>query len=276
MMLSGLVDYHIHTSRCGHASGEIKDYVRAAVEMGLAEIGIADHIPLYWLPPGERDPQLAMADAELAAYVEEVLALRKIFPQIRIKLGIEADYVPGHEDELRAILQAYPFDYVLGAVHYIDGWGFDNPNFVDGYARYDSGTLYGKYFMLVQNAARSNLFDAIAHPDLIKKFGCRPTSDLGGLYHGTACMCTAANIAIEVNTAGLRAPVNEIYPAKTFLQYCRELDVPVVLGSDAHAPEHVGAGFGQALELLSEVGYDEIALFEGRKRSKLKLPPAIR
>ncbi|MEW6726724.1 MAG: histidinol-phosphatase HisJ family protein [Bacillota bacterium] len=271
MVLFGLVDYHIHTSRCGHARGEIKDYVMTAVQMGFAEIGIADHIPLYWLPPAERDPQLAMADTELAAYVEEILALRKMFPQIGIKLGIEADYVPGREDELRTILQAYPFDYVLGSVHYIDGWGFDNPDLVDGYARYDPDTLYGKYFMLVQNAARSNLFDAIAHPDLIKKFGCRPAADLGGLYHGTACMCAAANIAVEVNTAGLRAPVNEIYPSRTFLRYCRELDVPVILGSDAHAPGQVGAGFYQALELLNEVGYEEIALFEGRKRSKLKI-----
>jgi len=264
-------DYHLHTGRCGHGEGSVRDYALYAREAGLTEIGFADHIYMYWLPPEKRDPALAMSEDELPAYVEEVLAAREEFPDLTIRLGIEADYIPGHEDELRRILASYPFDYVIGSVHYLDGWGFDNPDLRSGYEGRDPDRLYQDYFKLVQKAARSGLFDILAHPDLIKKFGVRPSADLTGLYHGTACTCNAFNVAVEVNTAGLRAPVGEIYPSRAFLELCLQQEVPVVIGSDAHRPDQAGADFDRAVGLLRDVGYREVAVFSGRRRGRLAL-----
>ena len=94
-------DYHLHTSRCGHARGSMQEYVAAARAGGLTEIGFADHLPMYWLPPGQRDPGLAMAMEELPGYIGEVQALREENPGLVIRLGIEADYIPGREGELQ-------------------------------------------------------------------------------------------------------------------------------------------------------------------------------
>ncbi len=259
------VDYHLHTFRCGHARGRMADYVRAARKRGLREIGFADHIPLYFCPPERRPPALAMTESELPRYVDDVLGLRAANPDLPVRLGIEADYVPGREAELAALLSKYPFDYVLGSIHYIDGWGFDQPGLRDGYRNWDPDALYRRYFLLVQEAARSGLFDVLAHPDLLKKFDYRPSGDLTGLYRETALVIAGAGACIEVNTAGLRAPAAEIYPHPAFLAVCRELNIPVTLGSDAHLPEHVGFGFPEAVALLRRAGYDQVATFRERK-----------
>ncbi len=260
------VDYHCHTARCGHAQGTVEEYLRRARALGLEEVGFADHLPQYFLPPGRRDPGLAMAEEELADYVAEVLAAAAAGPGPAVRLGCEADYVPGREADLAAFLRAHPFDYVLGSVHYLDGWGFDNPAHRNGYATRDRGELIVTYFRLVQRAATSGLFDVLAHPDLIKKFGPRLPPGLTSLYEETVRAIKKADVCVEVNTAGLRHPVQEIYPTEEFLRLCRAHRVPVCLGSDAHRPADVGAGLEQAVALLREVGYREIALFRGRRR----------
>jgi histidinol-phosphatase (PHP family) len=269
---AGLADYHVHTRRCGHATGKTAEYVQKARHKGLREIGFTDHIPQYFLPEKVRDSSLAMGEGELGAYVAEVLALGAGCGDITVKLGIEADYSPGHEGALKAILEGYPFDYVLGSVHYINGWGFDNPVHIDGYAGKDIDALYGVYFELVQRMAASGLFDVVAHPDLVKKFGYRPHGDVVPLYKRTVRSIAAADMAVEVNTAGLRQPAREIYPAPAFLAICFEYGVPVVLGSDAHRPDDVGRDFEAVAALLRRVGYRETASFEGRRRSLTPLP----
>ncbi|RDV84292.1 histidinol-phosphatase [Ammonifex thiophilus] len=267
----GLVDYHVHTARCGHAVGEVGEYLRQAEKVGLKELGFADHLPLYFLPPEERDPGLAMPQAQLGDYVREITGL-KGKSVVEVKLGIEADYVPGWEEELRKLLSAHPFDYVLGSIHFLDGWGFDNPAEIEGYRGKDLDLLYEQYFSLLQRLASSQLFDVVAHPDLIKKFGFLPSRDLKPLYQETVKIIAAADLAVEVNTAGLRHPVKEIYPAAEFLFLCRRYRVPVTLGSDAHRPEDVGRDFDRALELLREAGYCEVAVFTARKRRSHRLP----
>lgn len=256
-----LPDYHIHTARCGHAGGEMYQYVEQAMKLGLREIGFADHIPMYWLEENERDPSLAMPPERLPEYVAEVEKLRSYYRGITIKLGLEVDFIPGYEGEARRVLDAYPFDYVLGSVHYIDGWGFDNPACIEEYQNHDIDELYRRYFQLVQQAARSGLFNVMAHPDLIKKFGYRPKGDLRGLYAETAGVFAESGVCIEINTAGLRAPVEEIYPALEFLHACQKHGVPVTAGSDAHAPEQVGRGFDLARSLLVRAGYTGVVLF---------------
>jgi histidinol-phosphatase (PHP family) len=270
-MAAGCRDYHLHTRLCGHAVGEMEEYLAAAARAGLVEVGFADHLPQYFLPPEERDPGLGMGEAELPGYVEKVLRLRESAMPVQLKLSIEADYMPGYEEFLVKILERYPFDYVLGSVHYIDGWGFDNPDLISGYARRNISVLYEQYFSLVQAAARTGLFDVMAHPDLIKKFGYRPEGDIGPLYEETAQIFAGAGVCVEVNTAGLRVPAGEIYPAPGFLAACRRRGVPVTLGSDAHRPEQVGVGLEEAMKMVRGVGYDQIACFAGRKMELVKI-----
>ncbi|MEW6446744.1 MAG: histidinol-phosphatase HisJ family protein [Bacillota bacterium] len=266
-----LVDYHLHTRRCGHATGRLAEYVRFAEIRGLREIGFADHIPQYFLPPHRRDPGLAMTEQELEAYVREVEGAAAASKEISVRLGIEADYSPGQEKKLEAILDRYPFDYVLGSVHYLSGWGFDNPSEVQGYSERDIDALYVEYFGLIRQMATTGLFDVVAHPDLLKKFGYRPRGNIHSLYEETVRVIAAAGLVVEVNTAGLRQPVEEIYPAPAFLELCYRYEVPVTLGSDAHRPEDVGRDFDRAEALLRKVGYREVAVFEKRRRTFLPL-----
>ncbi|MCL6478703.1 MAG: histidinol-phosphatase HisJ family protein [Peptococcaceae bacterium] len=264
-------DYHIHTARCGHARGEMPQYIARAREKGLKEIGFADHVPMYWLPAERRDSGLAMAEDHFPGYMEEVLSLRGEHPDIDILLGVEVDYVPGWEKEASRILSGHPFDYVIGSVHYIDGWAFDSPRQVDGYGRRDIESIYRDYFDLLCRAAASGLFDIIAHPDLVKKFGHRPGKVPTELYRQAAGAFARAGVCVEVNTAGLRYPAGEIYPSLEFLRLCRVEGVPATTGSDAHDPDLVGAGFDQAEKLLLEAGYREVAIFRGRRRKMVRI-----
>lgn len=266
-----LLDYHWHTKRCGHARGEMKDYILAARARGLKEVGFADHIYIYWLPTGKRDPGLAMAEEEMPGYIEEISHLQREYPDMKIRMGLEVDFIPGWEAAVAEILKKLPLDYVLGSVHYIDDWGFDNPDLLAEYEKRDIEVIYRQYFELVQRAAVSGLFDIIAHADLIKKFGYRPQSKLARLYEQTARIFKEANVCVEVNTAGLRVPAGEIYPSKEFLNYCYQYEVPVTLGSDAHTPEQAGCGLEQAVELLKDVGYKDVALFNSRKRHSVAI-----
>jgi len=244
----------------------MEEYVEAAIAAGLREIGFSDHIPMYWLPAEQRDPGIAMRMEELEEYVADVMRLRERYPEIPIRLGIEADYIPGQEEELVRILQPYPWDYVLGSVHFIGEWDFDNPARTARYAEWDISELYAKFFTLEAMAAQSGLFDVLAHVDLIKKFGHRPSHDLSRLYADIAETFARAEVAIELSTAGLRKPVREVYPSPGLLRECCLQGVPLVISSDAHHPSEVAWGFAGAVELARQAGYDRVVRFEGRQR----------
>lgn len=265
-MLKNLVDYHTHTTRCGHAVGTMEAYAEAAIAAGLKEIGFSDHIPMYWLPEEKRDPGIAMRMEELEEYVTDVVRLQERYKEIPIRLGLEADFIPGREEDLVRILERYPWDYVIGSVHFIGEWDFDNPAKVNRYAEWDISELYAKFFTLEIMAAESGLFDIMAHIDLIKKFGHRPSHDLGRLYADVADAMARAGVAIELSTAGLRKPVKEIYPNPTLLKECCSRNVPLVISSDAHSPEEVAWGFQAARDLALQTGFTQTARFEGRRR----------
>lgn len=265
-MHKNLVDYHTHTARCGHAEGCMEAYVEAAIAAGLKEYGFSDHIPMYWLPEAQRDPGVAMPMHELEDYVTDVLRLRDRYPEIPIRLGVEADFIPGWEAELVRVLEPYPWDYVIGSVHFIGDWACDDPARTERYAEWDISELYAKFFALELMAARSGLFDILAHIDLIKKFGHRPSSDLGRLYADVAEGIAQAGVAIELSTAGLRKPVKEVYPNPALLTECCRRGVPIVISSDAHAPAEVAWGFADAAAVARESGFTHVARYEKRKR----------
>ncbi len=270
--MSNLVDYHNHTARCGHAEGTMEQYVERAIDLGLAEIGFSDHLYLYFLPPEQRDPTLAMREEQLPEYVESVLDLRKRYrSRIQVRLGLEADYFPGHDEELRDILRPYPWDYVYGSVHFLGDWGFDDPRHVDRYDRWDIDDLYRLYFDHVKAAAGSGLFDVMGHLDLIKKFGHRPRSNADDLYHSVVRVLKDADVVVEVSTAGLRKPVGEIYPGPLLLTECAQQGVPVTLASDSHKPSEVGKDLDRAVAALHAAGYDQIVRFDRRQKIRTQL-----
>jgi len=256
-----LIDYHLHTKRCGHASGEMQEFVDKAIGLGLEEIGFSDHLPLLNLV----DYTLAMSWDEFPFYLADVSRAQENNRNIKIKLGIEVDFLPKHRTQLANIINNYDFDYVLGSVHFLDGWGIDDRRDIFNYENYNIDDLYERYFEQLRLAAESGLFDILAHPDLIKKFNFRPEHSLTATYKQTAEAIAKAGVAIEVSSAGLRKPVREIYPSQEFLNICAQAGIPVTVGSDAHCPEDVGRDFQLLLESLSAAGYDKIATYSQRQ-----------
>lgn len=272
---SGLADSHTHTFRCGHAVGHEEEYIQQAVALGFSAVAITDHIPFYWLPREAHDPTLAMAPEELPAYVASVLALKERYRgTIEVLLGIEADYVEGREEELAHLLEAYPFDVVLGSVHWLDGFWVDAPSSLEVYRQGPESVraIWEAYWNKLEKAIRTGLFDVMAHLDLPKKFGFYPEQPLADLEDGILAALVGTGTAVEVSTAGRRKPVGEDYPSPAWLDRLVAAGVPLVLASDAHAPAEVGFGFGQLVSRLLDRGVQRVVVFRGRKPVTLELP----
>ena len=160
-----LLDYHVHTKRCGHASGEDREYVEAAIEKGLKELGFADHIPRFYYPENAKVTERGMSPADLEEYVGAVQDLKAAYPEIRIKLGLEVDFVPGWEEQALKLLEPYPWDYLLGSVHFISEWNY-------GYIGYEKEhtprEIFTAYFDKVAAMAVSGCFDILAHIDTLR------------------------------------------------------------------------------------------------------------
>ena len=263
-----LADYHMHTPLCLHAEGEPVAYAKRADELGLAEIGFSEHCPM---PP--HFDALRMKEGDLPDYLARIEEARKAFPRLAIRLGIEAEYAEGEEEHVKRFLDRAPWDYVLGSVHYIREWNFDAPEAV---ARWrETRDLFGQwklYFELWKKAARTGFYDCLSHPDLVKKFGFIPFGHCDELFRDALAVVAEKGIAIEINTAGLRKPVKEIYPGENFLRIARDFDIPITLGSDAHAPREVGMNFREAVLLARSCGYTRSAHFRQRKRTLHPLP----
>jgi histidinol-phosphatase (PHP family) len=205
-------------------------------------------------------------------YLELLAEARRDHPKLPIRLGLECDFIPGREAWVRELAKKADFDYLIGAVHYITpDWDVDNPLKLDRWKQQPVEEVWTRYFRAVSQAAQSGLFDFLAHPDLVKKFGHIPPGDLLSYYHEALDAIEASKMAIEVSTAGLRKEVAEIYPSVQFLKEAFQRKIPVLLSSDSHAPKEVGHEFQKALSLVKEIGYRELTAFRKRKPAKIKL-----
>lgn len=264
-----VTDYHVHTARCGHAGGATRDYVLHALSRGLTEIAITDHVPLYFLPGEDPDPGLAMTLAELPGYVEEVLALRGEFRgRIDVLLGIEADYAEGHEEALRALLEPWDWDVVLGSVHFVAGGWIDAPGAGARHEREGSANLWDEYYRLLAKAASSGLFDVMTHFDLPKKFGHRRPPECEAAEDAAVAAAAAAGVAVEVSSAGIRKPVGEEYPGPALLGKLVAAGVPLVFSSDAHAPAEVAWGRERCVAAARAAGAAEHVTFRKRRATR--------
>lgn len=270
-----LCDTHTHTSRCGHAGGRDEEYVERAIARGLGAIAVTDHVPFYWLPATEHDPTLAMAADELPRYVEAVLALKEKYrDRIEVLLGLEADYVAGHEETLARWLAGYPFDVVLGSVHWLDGWWVDAPSSLPRYrlGPAEVDRVWAEYAEALVAAAASGLFDVLSHLDLPKKFGFRPGRPFAGAQSAVVAAVAASGCAVELSSAGRRKAVGEDYPSGELLAALAAAGVPFVLSSDAHAPAEVGWGFGELVTAARAAGVETTLVFRRRRGTAVPLP----
>jgi histidinol-phosphatase (PHP family) len=260
-------DYHVHTFRCGHAGGATRDYVLAALEKGLDEIAFTDHVPLYFLPGADPLPDFAMAEDELAGYVEEVHSLKREFEgSIDVLVGLEADFAEGHEKSLEKILKAFEWDVVLGSVHWVKGDWIDGPGSQHRHIREGSDVLWSEYYRLIAKACATGLFDVMTHFDLPKKFGHRRPAAAETSERLAIEAAARSGVAIEVSSAGLRKPIAEEYPGPALLGALVERGVPIVFSSDAHAPSEVAWGRSEIVKAARAAGAREFVTFRGRQR----------
>ncbi|MBM3876146.1 MAG: histidinol-phosphatase HisJ family protein [Verrucomicrobia bacterium] len=264
-------DYHMHTPLCRHATGEPTEYAARALELGLTEIGFTDHSPML------RDDfdDWRMRNDQLDDYVDKVCKARRDHPRLTIKLALEVDYLPGHEDWIRDLAARHPWDYFIGSVHYVsDSWAVDNPNKLSEWKHRDAWEVWSVYFDRLTMAAATGLFEIIGHADLPKKFGHRPQRDCTPLYERFLAVARQTGTAIELNTAGLRKDCREVYPNRALLEVAFRLGVPVTFGSDAHAAAEVGLNLGDAVELARGVGYTTSLRFTRRQSEVVPIEPA--
>ena len=255
-------DYHMHTPLCGHAVGEPFEYVERAVKVGLKEIGFSDHAPFVHMV----DPRVTMSREQLPLYYRMIEDVRERYKnKIKIKVAIEADFIPGYESKTKEILDDYPYDYVIGSVHFIKDWGFDDPAQRERWNQRDVDSVYHDYYDLLRRSAASKMYDIMAHVDLVKKFGNRASEDMTEEVRQTAKVFKESGVAVEINTSGLRKPVGEMYPVFWNLEIYAEAGVPLTFGSDAHDPGDVGKDFEAAVALVKKAGFKEYVLFKNRK-----------
>lgn len=264
-----LVDYHTHNYLCKHADGVIEEYILHAIKIGLNEIGISDHSPM----PNDWDSEVRMFEEQFwKEYAPTVLRLQEKYKgEISIKFALEGDYFPGTEAWVKDFLSKNEFDYVLGSVHYLGEWGFDNPLYVGKFDEVDIDAVYTSYYEHIKKSAECKLFDVISHCDLVKKFGHRPKTDMEEILRATFKVVKEADMAVEINTSGLRKPVKEQYPSEKILTILSELQIPLTLGSDAHTPTDVGRDFDLAKQLVEKYGNGKISLFTKRQRSEVRI-----
>ena len=269
-----IVDYHMHLRRPADGYEEIdhtpeaaERFVEIARERGVDEIGFTEHVYYFrqtrelWTKPYNLDRCVHDLDRYCDAVLE---ARRRAFP---VKLGLEVDFVPGRERELHDVLEQYPWDFLLGSVHEIEGHPIDHDPGEGLWKHFPTEEVWRRYFIALRGAARSGLFDVLSHPDLVKIFGRRPSADAVLLHHEeTADAVEAAGaLAIEVSTAGLRKPVADVYPDRGLLEACRRRDVPITTASDAHVPDDVGRHFDEAIHLARAAGYSTVTVFDQRQ-----------
>ncbi len=263
-----LPDYHMHTTLCNHASGKMEEYVERAIELGLAEIGFSEHMPV--MP----EPHLCLSYDNLPFYIHRVKTLQdKYSGRIAIRLGGEIDMVPERYDEIETIIRTYDFDFIIGSIHYLGDWPFDQVQYRDRFEREDLYEIYRRFFETVINASKSGLYDIAGHIDNLKRMGYHPPEDVKDFYYRAAESFRDMNVAVEINTSGYDYPAGETYPSLEYLKILREYDIPVTLGSDSHKPSHVGRHFDTAIGVLRAAGYDEVAFYNKRKRIMRPLNP---
>ncbi|NPA56021.1 MAG: histidinol-phosphatase HisJ family protein [Epsilonproteobacteria bacterium] len=256
-----MVDLHNHTILCNHAIGSMQEYIQQAIKKNIHIYGFADHAYMDF------DQQYRMDYFQMEIYDKWIRNLQEKYPQITILKGYEVDFVPTVDTR---ILQQ-DVDYFIGSVHFLDNWGFDNPQFLSQWAQRDVDEVYKEYFDLIVQLANSGLFDIVGHLDLIKVFGFRPKEDIKVLAKEAIQAIADNDLVVEINTAGMRKKVHELYPSIALLEMIKQHDIDITFASDAHTPSQVGFYLNEAIAIAKQIGFTKVAYFVQRQKKHKKL-----
>ncbi|STQ83737.1 histidinol-phosphatase [Helicobacter fennelliae] len=254
------IDLHNHTPLCNHATGTPEQYLKAAKNLGIDVYGFACHAPMDF------DTQYRMKKQDVPMYLEELCALKhKYQNDIEVLSGFEVDFITQKEFLMESCVLEADVDYLIGSVHFLGNWGFDNPEFIGEYAKKDMHKCWILYLQSIQKMAQTGLFQIVGHLDLLKIFGYTMPSTLESELEHTLIAIKEANMAIEINTSGLRKAINELYPSSKILAFAYKMQIPITFGSDAHSIEHVGFGYQTALQTAFDIGYKSCVIYRKKE-----------
>ncbi|WP_010271157.1 histidinol-phosphatase [Paenibacillus senegalensis] len=264
-------DLHTHHDRCGHAEGTIRDYIEAAIQADFQVIGISDHSPYFASEVDQEKPGIAMAKSDFSNYISEVLRLKEEYKdRIEVLLGVESDFFPQHADLYKQMYEPYPFDYIIGSVHFTGGVSIFNKNRWKGLTQVQQIQAKEEYYQRIAESARSGMFQILGHIDAMKgyypEFSNLPTK----MVEETLKIIGDTGIAIEINTSGKTKSCGGWYPADDILEKALYYKVPVTFGSDAHIPSRIGDEWELVQQKLREIGYKEWVFY--RQKQPVSVP----
>lgn len=265
-----LTDYHVHLETGPYTIEWVKKYLETAKSKGIKDLGFSEHGYRFkqskdilfnpWIK--ERQTE------DVEEYVELILKAKEL--GLPVKLGIELDYMPGKEKEIENFLKPYPWDYVIGSIHWIGDWGFDLVEMREQWSHKSIIEIYKEYFSILKQLLESKQFDILGHMDVIKVFGHKPQDSeedkLEELYEEILPFVKASEITVEMSTAGIRKPVGELYPSKSLMEKLTKEEIPMMINSDAHCPQDVAKDYDKGIDYLNSYGVTKISTFEKRKR----------
>ncbi|MFX1363761.1 MAG: histidinol-phosphatase HisJ [Promethearchaeota archaeon] len=284
-----LEDYHTHNQMCNHAVGSIEDYIKKAIDKKLDLIGISDHFPYEYLKSSpiliDEVPyqEYAMRLNEVDTYLSTIEKLKdKYENKIQLRVAFEVDYFKSLESFLNLQIKnrLNDLDYILGSVHILHGksklFAFDDRRFLSMYKEYESiDNIYVEYYHKLQDMITSEEFDfdVVSHFDLPKKYNKRAIDKEMVMKEAIKILecIKKRNLTVEINTGGLRKEIKEQYPSFEIVKEMYELDIPILLGSDAHHPNDIGYKFTKTLKELKKIGYTKLAHYNKRKRSFIEI-----
>jgi histidinol-phosphatase (PHP family) len=213
----------------------------------------------------------SMKEEHLEAYVDQVLAAMGK-PGPRVRLGLEADFFPETVEKLRVLLAPYPFDYVIGSVHFADSFQVDAGRRPwEALSSAEREEKWEVYWRRVAGMAQSRAFDFAGHLDLPKRFVPRLDQSVSSSALAALDAIAEAGMAMEINTSGWLHPAKEAYPSPALLREARKRNIPILINADAHKPKQIAQRFEDARALAREAGYSEVVRYEKRERFAVPL-----
>jgi len=262
-----LLSMHNHTTLCNHATGSMQEYVEEAIAQNISYFAFSDHAPMSF------DPEYRMSVEQCDMYEKNVLALKEKYAKdIQILLAYEVDFM---NDSPIKYFEPRVFnakvDYLIGSVHFLSQWGFDNYEYVKEYKSKNIDDLWQEYFDAICALAKCGKFDVVGHLDLIKVFNFMPKKDIRLIAQEAIKQIKKHNLVVEINGSGLRKPVKEQYPSIDLLQMCYDNDIDITLSTDSHKIEHISSGLEEVHQMAKDIGYQRAVVFRDRQREYVNL-----
>jgi histidinol-phosphatase (PHP family) len=277
-----MIDYHIHTNHSIDAEGELKDYCEKALSIGL-KICFTNHCEL---DPAINDSFICFNGQREKFTRRGLLRLRDEIEKQRIKygkaglsikFGIEVGYYNGIDSVLEQITDGVELDFVLGSIHCLDHICIDSSReYMDYFPNHSAHSMLTNYFQAVKDLVKSNLFNSVGHLDVYKKYGIsyykeRVHEVLETSLREIYDIMVEHNIALEINTAGLRR-IDQFYPAPSIIKYARDRGLKMItIGSDAHRVSDLGKGISEGLEYAKSFGFDTVYRFDKKQPTGMNI-----